>query len=53
MKGLSSKDMFRFSYIVETEWQNKNVIEKIIYGRKKVSGHRNDTETDMVHMKIF
>ena len=38
--------MFRFSYILEVQGQNKNVTEKIISDRKEVSENRNDTETE-------
>ena len=45
-KGLLSKDKFKFSDIVEIQGQNKNVNEKIISDRKKISENRNDTETE-------
>ena len=45
-KGLSSKDMLRFSDIVEIQRQNENVTKKIISDRKETSENRNDTETE-------
>ena len=44
--------MFGLSDIVEIHGQNKNVAEKIISDRKEVGENRNDTERDMLHIKI-